>query len=242
MPFGTDGRTPRDEAEARRLVAQAMRIQYHQGLVDYLGHTSIRLPGDRMVIKPKSSTTTTALGSVSPEDLMVVSLDGEVLAGTEIPPAELWIHTEIYQRRPDVQSVVHTHQPAATLMGVLQAPILPLLHVQASVVKQPMPTWACPLLVTDTGLGGELATALGQHRACHLQGHGIVSVAATVQEATVQAIHLEHLAEISYKALAAGREPRVITEAEITRLEGQLNPVSARWAYYLGLSDGHART
>lgn len=242
MPSGTRGQPPQTEAEARRLVAEALRIQYHLGLVDYLGHSSIRLPDDRMVIKPKSSTTTTALGSVSPDDLMVVGLDGEVLSGTEIPPAELWIHTEIYKRRPDVQAVVHTHQPAATLMGVLEAPILPLLHVQSPVVKQPMPTWACPLLVTDTELGGELAAALGQHKACHLQGHGIVSVATTLQEATVQAIHLEQLAEISYKALAAGQQPRVITETEITTLESQLNPVAARWAYYLGLADGVTRT
>jgi len=67
-----------------------------------------------------------------------------------------------------------------------------------------------------------VAQALGTHRVCHLQGHGIVSVAASVQEATLGAIHLERLAEVNYRVAQLGREPRVIPPDELQALGGQL--------------------
>ncbi|RZQ60805.1 class II aldolase/adducin family protein [Amycolatopsis suaedae] len=226
------------EARLRELVWQAGRILDRLGLVDYLGHTSARIPGtDRVIVKPKHSPKIRGMASLRPDDLVVVDLDGNLADGEHRPPAEVFIHTEIYRARPDVTAIVHTHQPAATTAGVLGVPILPTLHVPATFVPADPPTWPCPLLVDNPARGRELAEHLGDQRFCHLQGHGIVSVAGDVREAVVGAAMLEQLAEVALRAEQTGRTPRVITDAEIAVLRGQLAGVDGRWAYYLDLAN-----
>jgi ribulose-5-phosphate 4-epimerase/fuculose-1-phosphate aldolase len=71
---------------------------------------------------------------------------------------------------------------------------------------------------------------------CLLQGHGIVSVAASVKEATIGAVHLERLADANYKVLAIHKEPRVIPQDEIRQLKERGVGVDVRWAYYAELA------
>jgi ribulose-5-phosphate 4-epimerase/fuculose-1-phosphate aldolase len=243
-----DGQRGRDgsiiERELRELVATAGAVLYQQGLTDYLGHCSARVPGtDRVVIKPKHSKTVRSPGELGPDDMIVIDLDGNLLEGADAPPAECFIHTEIYRARPDVQAVVHTHQRAATLLGVMGADLLPILHVPAVLTDGGiMPIWPCPLLVTGPELGQKLAVSLGTAGLCHLQGHGIVSVAADIRRAAVTAVAVEQLAEANLAILQAGRNPRVITADELDELRGTVASIEGRWAYYVQLlGDSSAR-
>jgi len=223
--------------EQRALLATACHILYKLGLSDYLGHPSVRLDAERVLIKPKHSPKVRGMDTMRAEDMAVIDLDGQLVEGEHEPPSERFIHTEIYRARPDVVSVVHTHQPMATLLGIVELPILPLLHVESVVVEQqPVPIFACAELIVSSLQGRRVAQALGQHRVCHLQGHGIVSVGCSVQEATLGAIHLERLAEVNYRVARLGRQPRVIPPAEIQALKGQLASPAGRWAYYTELA------
>jgi ribulose-5-phosphate 4-epimerase/fuculose-1-phosphate aldolase len=223
--------------EQRALLATSCHILYKLGLSDYLGHPSVRLDVDRILIKPKHSPSVRGMDTMRPEDMVVVDLDGKLVEGEHAPPSERFIHTEIYRARPDVNSVVHTHQPMATLLGIVELPILPLLHVESLVVEQqPVPIFACAELIVSSAQGARVAQALGQHRVCHLQGHGIVSVGQSVQEATLGAIHLERLAEVNYRVAQLGRQPRVIPPEELRALKGQLASPAGRWAYYTELA------
>jgi ribulose-5-phosphate 4-epimerase/fuculose-1-phosphate aldolase len=228
-----------DEHEQRDLLATACRILGKLGLSDYLGHPSVRLDAERVLIKPKHSPRVRGLDTMRPQDMVLIDLQGRRLGGHggEEPPSERFIHTEIYKARPDVRAVVHTHQPMATLLGIVGLDILPLLHVESTVLQQrPVPTFPCAELVTTAELGAALAVALGSHRVCHLQGHGIVSVAASLQEATLGAIHLERLADINYKVAQLGRPPRVIPPHELESLQRHLASPAGRWAYYAELA------
>jgi ribulose-5-phosphate 4-epimerase/fuculose-1-phosphate aldolase len=233
-----------DEDRLRELLAAAHRVVYHQGLVDYLGHCSARVPGtDRVLIKPKHSPRVRSLGDLAPEDMVVIDMDGNLLeAGAagdgERPPAECFIHTEIYRARPEVSAVVHTHQPAGTLLGVIGAELLPVLHVPSVLTDGGnIGTWPCPLLVNSPELGRRLATALGSRRLCHLQGHGVVSVADDLRMAVLSAIAVEQLAEANLTILRTGRRPRVIQPDELSELGETVASIGGRWAYYLELAD-----
>jgi ribulose-5-phosphate 4-epimerase/fuculose-1-phosphate aldolase len=234
QPAQRAGQAP-TEAELRELVATAGQVLYEQGLTDYLGHCSARVPGtDRVIIKPKHSKQVRSPAALGPADMAVIDLDGNLVEGADAPPAERFIHTEIYRARPDVFAVVHTHQPAATLLGVIGGDLLPVLHVPAVLTDGgTMPTWPCPLLVTRAELGRKLAGALGDAGLCHLQGHGIVSVATDLRRATVTAIATEQLAEANLTILQTGRAPRVITPGELDELRESVASIDGRWAYYV---------
>jgi L-fuculose-phosphate aldolase len=131
---------------------------------------------------------------------------------------------------------VHTHQPLGTIMGVIDADLLPVLHVPAMLADGGnVGSWPCPLLVTNPELGRELAAALGDRRLCHLVGHGLVSVSDDIRFATVAAIGVEQLAQANLTILQTGRRPRVITDEELESLKGSLASIEGRWAYYLQL-------
>jgi hypothetical protein len=59
------------EMELRELVATAGAVLYQQGLTDYLGHCSARVPGtDRVIIKPKHSKTVRSPAGLGPGDMI----------------------------------------------------------------------------------------------------------------------------------------------------------------------------
>lgn len=228
----------RELAHLKSDVAAVGQVLHHLGLVDYLGHTSARIPGtDRLVIKPRHSRTVRGPRSIAAEDLLVVDLDGVCVdRGAGRPPSEVFIHTGIYRARPDVAAIVHTHQPLATLAGVLGVALLPILHLAATFFDREVATWPHAELVNTQALGADLAGVLGDGQFCHLQGHGVVSVAASLAQAAVGAILMEQLADANLRARQTGARPRVIPPDEIARLKTTVGPAEGRWAYYRQLA------
>jgi L-ribulose-5-phosphate 4-epimerase len=228
------------ELELKETVALAGRILTKLGMVDYLGHVSARSAGG-IIIKPKHSAKITGMDKLEGRDMVVVDESGTLLEGNEAPPAEVFIHTEIYKNRPDVHAIVHTHQPAATTLGLIESALKPLLHIPSSYVSEPdVGLWPCPLLVTNAQLGAELSAAVGQRNYCHLQGHGIVALGGSVEEAVVRAVMLEEQARANLAVLSTGMEPREITPKEIEELQAHRASIAGRWAYLRELVE-HAK-
>src|SRR5262245_26013358 len=76
------------------------------------------------------------------------------------PPRETMIHAAIYEARPDVNSVVHTHQPLATAFSVAGTPILPIYN-QAAVFAPETPIFPSPRLIYTLQDGKETGATLG---------------------------------------------------------------------------------
>ena len=223
--------------ELRRQVALACRILYQLDLIDYLGHPSARIGDSQyVVIKPGKSERVKGGSTMTTDKMIIVDLDGRQYAGDNPPPSEVSLHLEIYRARPDVGAVVHTHQTMSTVFGTVGRPIQPIFHLQAAWVPEDIAVYPHAHLIINPERGREMAQALGQHRMMHLQGHGIITTAPTIQEATIGAVLLEDLAKVNYYAQALGT-PRVIPPDEIASLKAELAPPSVRWAYYTSLVD-----
>src|SRR5687768_13397120 len=112
--------------DLRELVSLGCRVLGEAGQGDLIwGHVSARDPEGRGVWMKASGL---GLGEVGPADVVLVSWDGEVLAGEGRRHAEYPIHTEVIRRRDDVGSVIHTHSPAAVALGALDVPLRPISH------------------------------------------------------------------------------------------------------------------
>src|SRR5207248_10174907 len=99
---------------------------FHQGLADYHGHVSARIPGTRnFFIKPVLAP----LGSISVKDIIEVNIDEykktceqnwaepgnkRKVTKLKVPPRETMMSAQNYETREDVNSVIHTHQQYAT--------------------------------------------------------------------------------------------------------------------------------
>src|SRR5437762_3425720 len=80
-------------------VSAVTRLLEAEGILDYSGHVSARIPGrDAFAIQIGA----TSRAEVAPETMLVVDRAGTVTEGESEPPSELPIHLEILKSRPDV--------------------------------------------------------------------------------------------------------------------------------------------
>lgn len=187
------------DAELAARIALACRILHRHGHEHLcFGHVSGRVPGEeRMLIKASGS----GLEEVGAGDVVAVDLAGGSLpAGV---PEELPLHRELYRARPDVGGVVHTH-PAVSVAASLHP------ERWAVVCQDAVPFWnriafhQTAELVSSPEAGQRLAATLGAGRAVLLRGHGLVTVGADVEEATVRAVQLERALRVQLAASSLG--------------------------------------
>lgn len=89
------------------------------------GHASIRDPDGRGVWMKASEW---GFEEVTADRIVLLSPEGEVLAGQAKRHIEYPIHTELMAARSDVGCVVHTHVPAATAFAAHGVPLQPISH------------------------------------------------------------------------------------------------------------------
>jgi L-ribulose-5-phosphate 4-epimerase len=211
--------------ELKTKVALGNRIMFHQGLADYHGHVSARIPGTRkFFIKPVLAP----LGEISSKDIILVDIDeymevceenyakaGNQRAITKLknPPRETMIHASIYAARADVNSVVHTHQSLATAFSVAGTPILPIYN-QAAVFAPETPIFPSPRLIYTIQDGKEICQTLGDRMAMLLKGHGVIVCGDSLEYATVHAIYLERTAYMQFVASCVGK-PSIMPQPDI---------------------------
>jgi ribulose-5-phosphate 4-epimerase/fuculose-1-phosphate aldolase len=166
------------------------------------GHVSARDRDGRGVWMKASGL---GFEEVRPEDVVLVSWDGEVLAGRGRRHAEYPIHTEVMRARDDVGSVIHTHSPAAVALGALGVPLRAISHEANLFVPPDLARFAeTGDLVLTADLGRRVASALGDRNACLLVNHGIVVAGADVRTATVTVYLLDRACRMQLTAMSAG--------------------------------------
>ena len=92
---------------ARRDVVIANRILAHQKVLDAYGHVSLRHPTDPTKFLLAVSCSP---GMVRVEDVVEFWLDGRPTSPETRPLyMERYIHGAVYEKRPDVKAVLHSH-------------------------------------------------------------------------------------------------------------------------------------
>jgi L-fuculose-phosphate aldolase len=233
-----------NEANLRRRLAQACRILAAAGQGDDIwGHATGRVPGtETFWMKPHKM----GLEEVRSQDLLLVDLDGRVVRGTRPRHSEVFIHAEIYRARPDVGGVVHTHPVAPTVFASLGVPLRPITHEGAYFSPPDVPRFdeTTDLIVTAER-GKAVARVLGDRPALLLVAHGIVTVGATIEEATVNALCIDKAARA--QLMVPGGVPRHWSSdedalAKRARVHTPAN-FGDRWTYLLRklAGSGHSR-
>lgn len=194
---------PASSGEAIALAVDGCRALTAAGQSDMVwGHPSVRDPDGRGAWMKCSGW---GFEEVDADRVVLVSPDGEVLAGDGPRHIEYPIHTEIMAARPDVGAVVHTHSAAANAFCALEAPLLPLDHAGSLFCYPEIPRFTLTGgLIKDRPLGAALAAALGDAVACLLPQHGIVAVGADMPAAIMTAVLLDRACRTQLTAMAAG--------------------------------------
>ena len=144
--------------DLKEQVAHSCRILYDLGLMTYLGHVTVRIPGtDRLLLGFNRYT----YGNTTADDILTFDMDAKKVDGPDVLlPYETFIYTETLKIRPDMNSVIHLHMPVSLAFGVARREILPLYIHHSEVLRFGLPTVDNPLLASTVDRGQSIARAL----------------------------------------------------------------------------------
>jgi ribulose-5-phosphate 4-epimerase/fuculose-1-phosphate aldolase len=203
----------------RAQVAACTRLLNMSGILHYSGHVSVRVPGkDQLYIQSRTESR----AEVSPESVLLVDFDGNVLEGESKPPSELVIHTEIYRVRPDVGAIVHNHMELATAVTMAKGVKVEIMDFHAS-------RWA-------EADGEALAGELGDANALLLRAHGLVLTSESAPAILVDTTHFQDNLKAMKEALSFGQELEPLTAEDIARVqefEDRDHHIGKMWNYFV---------
>jgi L-ribulose-5-phosphate 4-epimerase len=152
-----------------------------------------------VVIKPSGYS----FEELTPAHMVVVGPDGRVVEGDLEPSTDTDTHLYVYQNRPDIFGMVHTHSPYASSFAVLGQPIPACLTASAMLGGEiPLGGYA-PIGGAD--IGQEIINKIGRALAIIMQNHGVFTIGSSAQEATKMAIEVEEIAKITHLAMLRGQ-------------------------------------
>ena len=224
--------------DAISTVVMASRILANEGVLDALGHVSLRNPDN-----PNAFFQARSLSpyEITAKDILEIDLDGNVLTKTDMRPySERIIHASILKARPEMNAVFHGHPAPVIPFSVTGVPIRPVTHV-GSFLHQGVPVYddyepGDGMLISSKQEGERIARHLGNRRAHLLRGHGCDIVAETIQALVASAIYMRDNASIQLQAMQLGT-PVYLTEREaVTAMDralfGQV-PLERMWGYWV---------
>ena len=194
--------------EAKQQLVECIRMLERSDIIDYNGHCSIRLEGDRMLINVGSCQRS----KLTAADICTIDMEGNVIDGSGKPPLEFHLHAGVYRARPDVKAVVHAHPKWSTFLTMTGHAYQPV-YAQGSLVY-PMPLLDSPNSINNKTMADRLAATLGERPAAMMKSHGAVTVGKNLVEAFVLANYLEENAYRQYMALQIGK-PYSFTPEEV---------------------------
>jgi len=198
----------------KRVLAIAQKASQLQLVPGTAGNFSARDPETGLVaITPNSYP----YDVMTPKDIVVVDLQGEIVDGVRPPSSETPMHTLILREHPEYLAVVHTHSPYATCFAVLNRGIPLILTEVAGRLGGTVPVVPFEIPGTDE-LGKAVLEYIGPVPAVLLQNHGVVVVGKSPEDALKTAILVEDEAKVYYLTLNVGT-PLPLNADKIERIK-----------------------
>jgi len=142
------------------------------------GNISYRIAENEVLCSP----TMICKGFMTPEDLCIVDLEGNQIAGRRKRTSEIILHLAIMKKRPEVKSVVHCHPPHATAFAIAREPIpqCVLPEVEVFLGDVPITKYETP---GSQAFADTILPFVEKTNVIILANHGTVSCGESVEQA-----------------------------------------------------------
>jgi L-fuculose-phosphate aldolase len=182
------------------------------------GNISARLTGNTVICTP----TMLSKADVTTDDLCLVDMDGNQLAGSRRRSSEILLHLEIFKAVPEAGAVIHCHPPHATAYAVAGR-VPPGCHVAEHEVFIG-PVALVPYETPGTKVCAEsVLPYVRDHNTILLGNHGVVCWADTVMHAEWSVEIVETTCRILILTSHLGAAPARIPAAKVGDLLAMKN-------------------
>ncbi|MEV4639921.1 aminotransferase class III-fold pyridoxal phosphate-dependent enzyme [Actinoplanes sp. NPDC049548] len=220
---------------SRQHVVDMCRTMLERGYLKATeGNVSVRVPGHRLYAVTPSNYD---YDKMRVEDICLVDFAGKHVpddSGAGLAPSiECGMHANIYRERPDVNAIVHTHQPYASALAFLRKPIPALTDEQvrflgrevAIVDYAPSGTGFLARNVQKKVAGGDNAFIIANH--------GIVALGtdpdrAVFNMALLEKVSIAYLMALTTETGKVYTIPKAIREVAFTKLRADEKRIAAQ--------------
>jgi L-ribulose-5-phosphate 4-epimerase len=214
---------------AKSQIVQTTQELVHKGyLMATGGNVSVRIPsGNAFAITPSNFDYM----KMTSEHVCVLNFELEMLEGERKPSVESAMHGAVYQVRPDVNVIVHTHQVYASALTLIKAPIPALFDEQARFLGRSVDI--IPYAPSGTGmLKNKIAKHVQNHNnAFMMQNHGALIFGHDMERAVHNVEVLEKCALAYLLAICTERKvskiPLAVREVAFSKLRKDQKKVEA---------------
>jgi L-fuculose-phosphate aldolase len=203
------------EIKYKKLICDIGKRVYEKGFVAANdGNISVRIGEDEFLITP----TNVSKGFLTPDMIIKVDLEGNVLEGDYKPTTEMKMHLLVYRERPDVHAVLHVHPPYATAFAIAGIPLDQAIMPEAIVSLGTIPLAQYGTPSTDE-VPEAVKTHVYDHQGVILENHGALTWGKNLEQAYYLMESLEFTAKINWisKLLKGDRE---LSKENVAKLIG----------------------
>ncbi|MBS1183149.1 MAG: Ribulose-5-phosphate 4-epimerase [Proteobacteria bacterium] len=175
------------------------------------GNVSVRIASDRFLVTP----TGIPYDVMTEDEIAEVTFDG-AYSGPRRPSSEWRFHRDILLRRPDVDTVIHTHAMFSTTIACQRLQI-PAFHYMIASAGGSSIRCADYATFGSQELADNALTALEGRRACLLANHGVIATGEGLAAALGLLVEVETLAAQYWRVLQLGK-PIVLDDAEMAKV------------------------
>lgn len=195
--------------EREKVIETALKMLEYRLVALTGGNVSMRLIDGTFLITPSAM----AYETLEPEDIVRTDGTGNVVEGRLRPSSDYEAILYIYRHRPDIHAVIHTHQPYATAVGLIEDRLPACLTTIIDTNHGDVPV--APFTVSsDAGMGESVITCGHDSNAVILGSHGVIAMGDSLEAALETAVYLEEGAKTYLSAKAAGNV-RLLTQQQI---------------------------
>ena len=199
------------EKEKLEIIKGGMKLDRYGLIALAGGNLSLRMPTGELLVTPSGMIYEDMVA----DDVIVMDREGKIIEGSRKPSSDTAAILYIFNPRPDVNAVIHTHQPYATAISLLEdtsefrADLTTLGNACGGNV--PISPYSSP---GSEEMGIDTVNHLGEGHAVILAHHGVMTTGDSLKQALNAAVYLEECARAYLAARAVG-PIRHLTDAQI---------------------------
>lgn len=181
------------------------------------GNLSVRMPTGEILVTPSGMM----YEKMVEDDMIVMDIDGNVIEGTRKPSSDTPAILHIFRERPDINAVIHTHQPYATAVslipGLTEFRVCITALANAAGGNVPITPYSA---AGSIDMGIDTVKYVGNGHAVILSQHGVMTVGKDLNQALYAAVYLEEAAKCYLAACAAcvNGEIKQMSDAQIQQM------------------------
>lgn len=174
------------------------------------GNVSLKVDKDRVLVTPSGMI----YEELETDDIILMDLSGKVIEGDRKASVDTKALLYIYNNMPEINAVIHTHQPYATALGLVEEEFKCNLTTLANATKGSVNV--CPFSsAASEQMGIEAVENLNGKLAVILKNHGVITVGNSLKQALYSCVYLEEAAKTYCIAKSMSDNVAMMTEEQI---------------------------